>query len=281
MPKSRPQSLTQDRLQALLEDKKRKLMATSRTPGLITNTPRLITTRWDQELIHEAQRAKKAHYNRTYRRRHPEREGTMEPIYKARWLARQRGLEPTPLPNWDNAPEIFEVHFHPGIHPGQPVNPASQPYISSTSSSTFSSSTEQISYNGPDANLLPNAHNNIALGRAQQALNKGSGRLNKRSGRGRKTGGYRNGEGHVFPRCRLCGRSFRRFKSQIVQPGDGSFCSILCRDAAWHLFSEALALEQLEPILRELVAAVKKRDQQKAAGTPQGTKQYEYYRQPV
>jgi hypothetical protein len=65
--------------------------------------------------------------------------------------------------------------------------------------------------------------------------------------------------GHVYLRCRLCKRPFRRFKSQIVRYGDGSFCTRQCYFAAWHLFSEALAMEQLEPIFQALAEALKEK----------------------
>ena len=72
-----------------------------------------ITTRWDAELLREACRQKKSEYNRTYRLRHREREKMMEPIYKNRWLARQRGVPPPPLPVWNG----LEVAFARGRRP--------------------------------------------------------------------------------------------------------------------------------------------------------------------
>jgi hypothetical protein len=177
-------------------------------------------TRWDAELAYETWQQIRRQYKRTYRLRHPKRLHAMQRVYKARWKAKQLGLQPPPLPDWDKELGGFEVHFNRGTQKGSLANSALHHERSSLLlPSTFPSSTEQIIYSNSDANPLPNAHNNSSRERASQALNKGS-------GRGRKTGGYRNGEGHVFPRCRLCGRSFRRFKSQIVQPGDGSFCSI-------------------------------------------------------
>jgi hypothetical protein len=63
--------------------------------------------------------------------------------------------------------------------------------------------------------------------------------------------------------CLVCGRSFRRFKSQLARYGDGSFCSIECFSVARRLFNLALATGRLEPIFKELTAAL--REQEKAA----------------
>jgi hypothetical protein len=58
--------------------------------------------------------------------------------------------------------------------------------------------------------------------------------------------------GHLWKQCVICGKNFRKFRSQIRRSGEGRFCGIPCRNVAWHLFSEALATEKLEPLLNEL-----------------------------
>jgi hypothetical protein len=63
--------------------------------------------------------------------------------------------------------------------------------------------------------------------------------------------------GHTFKRCLVCGRNFRRFRSQLKRCGWGRFCSIDCRSAAWHLFSYALSCEKLEPLFQALAAELK------------------------
>jgi hypothetical protein len=82
---------------------------------------------------------------------------------------------------------------------------------------------------------------------------------------GRTKGGTRNGEGHVYKHCRLCGRPFRRFKSKLAPPSYGSFCTRACFWAAWHLFNLALETERLEPIFKELAAILKEEEKKKAA----------------
>ena len=66
--------------------------------------------------------------------------------------------------------------------------------------------------------------------------------------------------GHVFRQCLVCGKSFRVFRYRLTRRNNGKFCSNVCLFAAWHLFSEALALEQLEPIFRVLAASLKEKE---------------------
>ena len=75
----------------------------------------------------------------------------------------------------------------------------------------------------------------------------------------------KRGEGRVSRQCLLCGRTFRVFKANLTRRGNGNFCSKKCLFAAWHLFSEALALERMGPILKELAAIAREKEQKKAA----------------
>jgi hypothetical protein len=202
-------------------------------------------TRWDAELQLEYSRRKKAEYNRTYRLRHPERERACQPLYWTRWSARQRGLKPPPLPDWDKEPAAFEVHFRPGPRPGSTFRPRRK---------IPSWSAKQKFYNTPcheSSRLLPKQ---TLKERAEQAVNKCSARVNRLN---KCSTMVRTREvGHIFCQCLICGRSFRVFKSE-ARRGEGKFCSIGCRDASRHLFRFALATDRLEPIMRELAAALK------------------------
>jgi hypothetical protein len=200
-------------------------------------------TRWDAELAIEQTRRKKAEENRRYRSRHRQRERLMQPFYYARWAARQHGLQPPPLPDWDKEFGQFEIHFRPGPPKGSTFKPRRK---------ILSWRAHQKIYNGPDSNLTPNGHSNTPNDRPTKAVNQ------KPTHKAKASTMARTREvGHIHRHCLICGRPFRRFKSQIVRPGHGYFCSLGCRDAAGHLFRLALATDRLEPILEELAAALK------------------------
>jgi hypothetical protein len=77
----------------------------------------VIMTGWAVECRHEEWCEKRREYSRRYRLRHPERLHAMQLIYKARWKARQLGLEPPPLPDWDTELGGFEIQFARGGRP--------------------------------------------------------------------------------------------------------------------------------------------------------------------
>jgi hypothetical protein len=204
------------------------------------------STRWDEELLDEIQRSKRSLYNRTYRSRHPERNSACQPLYKARWIARQRGLQPPPLPIWDG----FDVHFSRGPRPGHGGRPPK-----ARSSQVLSSSQGRIPYSYCRTTLSRTPPCTPNIERAAQAGSRKSGEImNSRR--------YPE-ERRVSRKCRVCGRTFRRFKSQIAR-GKGSFCSTPCRDTGWRLFSLVLETERFEPLMREL-AAILKEEKENAA----------------
>jgi hypothetical protein len=67
--------------------------------------------------------------------------------------------------------------------------------------------------------------------------------------------------GHVFRLCLICGKPFRVYKYRLTRRGNGRFCTTQCLFAAWHLFSEALAMGLLEHIFQKLAAALEEQDQ--------------------
>jgi hypothetical protein len=77
------------------------------------------STRWDAELAREEWDERRRAYKLRYRLRHPERLHAMQRIYKARWKAKQHGLEPPPLLDWNNVPGSFEIQFARGYLKGQ------------------------------------------------------------------------------------------------------------------------------------------------------------------
>jgi hypothetical protein len=72
---------------------------------------------WEGELAREKWSETKSAYNRRYRLRHPERIRAMQKVYKARLRAKQLGLEPPPIPDWDQELSGFEVVFARGRVP--------------------------------------------------------------------------------------------------------------------------------------------------------------------
>jgi hypothetical protein len=47
--------------------------------------------------------------------------------------------------------------------------------------------------------------------------------------------------GHLYQRCRMCGRSFRIEKARVTAKRAGKFCTLKYYHQAWHAFSDALA----------------------------------------
>jgi hypothetical protein len=242
------------RSEAELLDQKRRAKKSEYNRRYRLRCRRRALTCWDAELLDEKRRTKRSLYNRTYRSRHPQRERHCQPIYKARWVAKQSGLEPPPLPNWHRITSDFEVSFARGPRPGSGGRPPK-----GLSRKLLSSSSERLIYSKDNATPPRGASIGSVKGRPEQLLNR---RTNDQIESTMSSRRYPE-VGRISKQCRLCGRTFRLFKSRIVHPGDGSFCSIHCRSMAWNLFSLALATEQLEPIFKALAAALKEKDQKK------------------
>jgi hypothetical protein len=203
------------------------------------------STRWDAELAREEWDKRRRAYKLRYRLRHPERLAVMQRIYKARWKAKQHGLEPPPLPDWNNVLGSFEIQFARGYLKGQRPPPL------------FPSC--------PEMKLL-NLEGNTPAPRNPKENKKRTGRS---SGEKKPTESIMSRPrypevGHVYRRCRVCGRNFRVGKSRSVRQGEGHFCTMQCLGAAWHLFSFALATEQLDPIFKALAAAMKEQEEKAA-----------------
>ena len=72
------------------------------------------TSGWAGECAWEEWSKKKRACNKRYRSRHRERDLFFNRIYVARHRARARGIEPPPIPDWNNNPDVFEVSFARG-----------------------------------------------------------------------------------------------------------------------------------------------------------------------
>ena len=148
-----------------------------------------LTEEWDK---------RRRAYKLRYRLRHPERLHAMQRIYKARWKAKQHGLEPPPLPDWNNVPGSFEIQFARGYLKGQRPPPL------------FPSC--------PEMKLL-NLEGNTPAPRNPKENKKRTGRS---SGEKKPTESIMSRPrypevGHVFRQCRVCGRTFRVGKSRCLR----------------------------------------------------------------
>jgi hypothetical protein len=206
-------------------------------------------TRWDAELADEQRRAKKKVYNRTYRRRHPERERLFEPLYKIRWKTRQRGLNLSPLPDWSKELGAFELSFPRGPQPGHGGRPPK----------LFSSSLQKINYCGqsnfpfqPSSKVTPTER--AAQPRAVECGEKPRDEMASR---------YPGEVRRVSCRCLICGRPFMRSKSHVARRENGNFCTRQCYTVSQRLFRLAVQTGRFEEIMKGLAAIL--RDEEKAA----------------